>query len=117
MATGPIRLSISGSGITPGRSSSGMPANDSTVDSIPTRAGPPSKTKSASWPGTSSAAVGESSVKRLALGAAIGTCAVRINSRARACAGMRSPTVGRPAVTMSGTTLRLGTTSVSGPGQ
>ena len=63
------------------------------------------------------AAVGESSVKRLALGAAMGTPAARISSSARGCAGMRRPTVGRPAVTMSGISGCLGTTSVSGPGQ
>ncbi len=63
------------------------------------------------------AAVGESSVKRLALGAAMGTPAARINSSARGCAGMRSPTVGNPAVTISGMDGCLGTTRVNGPGQ
>ena len=47
----------------------------------------------------------------------MGTPAARIRPSARGCAGMRSPTVGRPAVTMSGIWGTLGTTSVSGPGQ
>jgi hypothetical protein len=61
--------------------------------------------------------VGDSSVKRLALGAAMGTPAARINSSASGCAGTRRPTVGNPAVTMSGTSARLGTIKVNGPGQ
>ena len=67
--------------------------------------------------GTWRAAVGESSVKRFALGAAIGTPATRINSSATGWAGMRRPTVGSPAVTISGIRACFGTTSVRGPGQ
>src|SRR6266481_4209763 len=93
---------------------------------------------------TWSAVVGESSVKRLALGAASGTPAARMRANAIGWAGMRRPTVGRPAVTMAGIvddedeggaelrspgrgpersrrdasapTWDLGRTSVSGPG-
>jgi len=56
-------------------------------------------------------------VKRFALGATTGTCAASISARATGFAGMLTPTVGNPAVTMSGTADILGTTSVSGPGQ
>jgi hypothetical protein len=112
-----MSASISGSGITPGRSSVGSPASDSTVDSIPTSDGPPSSTASANSSGTWSEAVGESSVKRLALGAAIGTRAARISSSATGCAGIRNPTVGSPAVTMSGSDGPFGSTIVNGPGQ
>ena len=55
--------------------------------------------------------------KVLALGAATGTPARRINSSATGCAGMRTPTSGRPAVTASGTALVRGSSRVSGPGQ
>src|SRR6202521_4635057 len=51
---------------------------------------------------TWSAVVGESSVKRLALGAASGTPAAPMRASAIGWAGMRRPTVGRPAVTMAG---------------
>src|SRR6185312_16409172 len=61
--------------------------------------------------------VGESSVNRLALGAAIGTVAASRIARATGCDGTRTATVSSPAVTMSGTNDRFGTTSVSGPGQ
>ena len=54
---------------------------------------------------------------RFALGAATGTPASRISSRATGCAGERTPTSGRPAVTASGTAAVLGSSSVSGPGQ
>ena len=47
----------------------------------------------------------------------MGTPAAWINSSASGWAGIRRPTVGNPAVTMSGTSGHLGTTSVSGPGQ
>ena len=40
----PKRASISDSKITPGRSRVGAPASESTVDSMPIRAGPPSRT-------------------------------------------------------------------------
>jgi hypothetical protein len=121
MRTGPISDSISGSGITPGRSSNGSaPASDSTVDSMPTMAGPPSSTKSTASPNdwrTCSAVVGESPVNGLALGAAMGTPAARMSARASGWDGTRSPTVERPAVTISGIDGRFGRTSVSGPGQ
>ena len=58
--------------------------------------------------GTCSAVVGESSVNRFALGAAIGICAASINARAIGCAGIRRPTLGSPAVTISGTLGLLG---------
>ena len=49
--------------------------------------------------------------------AASGIAEVRSNSRAMGCAGIRSPTLGSPAVTISGTSARFGTTIVKGPGQ
>src|SRR5260370_22754512 len=64
-----------------------------------------------------SAVVGESSVKRLALGAAMGTPASARSAKATAFAGTRRPTEGRPAVTTSGMHGRLGRTNVKGPGQ
>ncbi len=56
-------------------------------------------------------------MKRLALGAAMGTPASSNNASAQGFAGTRRPTVGSPAVTMSGIMLCFGSTSVSGPGQ
>ena len=41
----------------------------------------------------------------------------RISSSATGCAGIRTPTSGRPAVTASGTAAERGSSSVSGPGQ
>src|ERR1022692_4400883 len=90
------------------------------VDSIPTWQGPPSRMQSMRFPRDRrmwSAVVGEIPVKRFALGAATGTCAASISAKATGCAGIRTPTVGNPAVTMSGTSVVLGTTRVSGPGQ
>ena len=87
---------------------------------MPTVQAPPSRMKSTRSPKlsrTCSAVVGESWVKRLALGAATGTCAASISASATGCDGMRSPTVGRPAVTRSGTAGCFRNTSVSGPGQ
>jgi len=52
-----------------------------------------------------------------ALGAATGTPARRISSRATGCNGIRTPTIVRPAVTISGTAAERGSSSVSGPGQ
>ncbi len=105
----------------PGRSKIACsPLNASTVDSMPTVQAPPSRMKSTRSPKlsrTCSAVVGESWVKRLALGAATGTCAASISASATGCEGMRSPTVGRPAVTRSGTAGCLRNTRVSGPGQ
>jgi hypothetical protein len=51
---------------------------------------------------TCAAVVGLVCPKRFALGAATGTPALRINSSATGCAGIRTPTSGRPAVTTSG---------------
>ncbi len=120
-STGPISVSISCRDIIPGRSRrGGETASERTVDSMPTVVGPPSRIRSTRSPRASrtcSAVVGESWPKRLALGAAMGTPASRIKARASGCAGMRIPTVARPAVTMSGTCGRLGSTSVRGPGQ
>ena len=53
----------------------------------------------------------------LADGAARGTPAVRISSRATGWLGMRTATVSRPAVTMSGTVSFFRKIRVSGPGQ
>jgi hypothetical protein len=85
----------------------------------PTSVGPPSSTSKSSPKAvrTCSAVVGESCVKRFALGAAIGTPDSRISANATGCAGMRIPTVGNPAVTSSGTVDRFGSTRVNGPGQ
>ena len=55
-------------------------------------------------------------MKRFALGAATGTPASSISASAIGWFGMRTPTVGNPAVTLSGTMLFLGSTSVNGPG-
>ena len=54
--------------------------------------------------------------KRLALGAAMGTPAASISASATGWAGMRMPTLSRPAVQASGTMSRLGSSRVSGPG-
>ena len=53
----------------------------------------------------------------LALGAATGTPQARSTRRATGCEGMRTATLGRPALTTSGTQGFLGMRSVSGPGQ
>ena len=84
---------------------------------MPTVHGPPLRTISARPSCTCSAMVGESSVNRFALGAAIGICAASINARASGCAGIRRPTLGSPAVTTSGTREFFGTMIVRGPGQ
>src|SRR5438128_1546727 len=65
------------------RSRGGVVVRSRTVDSIPPGAGPPSRSRSMrpSRPRrTCSARVGESAVERLALGAATGTPAARINA-------------------------------------
>ena len=116
-----MSCSISSRETVPGRNRTGRsPASESTVDSMPTRVGPPSRIRSTASPKprrTCSAVVGESRVNRLALGAAMGTPAARISASASGCEGMRRPTVGSPAVAISGTAPDFGTTSVSGPGQ
>jgi hypothetical protein len=61
--------------------------------------------------------VGESSVNGLALGAAMGTPAERINASASGWDGTRIPTVAKPAVTISGIDGCFGRTNVRGPGQ
>ena len=66
---------------------------------------------------TCAAVVGLGRPKELALGAAIGMPAAEISARATGCAGTRTPTSGRPAVTTSGTSGPRGSSSVSGPGQ
>ena len=55
-------------------------------------------------------------MNRFALGAAMGMPACRINASATGWFGMRTPTVSRPAVTISGIDACLGSTSVNGPG-
>ena len=78
---------------------------------FPPSPGPPSRMRSTSSPSdfrTCSAMVGESSVNRLALGAAIGTWHSASSAKANAFAGTRRPTVGNPAVTMSGNKSALG---------
>ena len=54
------------------------------------------------------AAVGESSCKAVGAGGGDGVVAARISASAKGCAGIRRPTVGNPAVTMSGTSGRSG---------
>ena len=61
--------------------------------------------------------VGESSIERFALGAAIGIATAASSARATGCAGTRTATDGRFAVTASGIIGRFGSTSVNGPGQ
>jgi hypothetical protein len=56
-------------------------------------------------------------VNRFALGPANGNRDFRINANATGCAGIRTPTVPKPAVTSFGTRLAFGKTSVNGPGQ
>src|SRR5271155_60544 len=56
-------------------------------------------------------------MNRFALGAAMGTPAASIKLIATGCAGIRIPTAGNPAVTMSGMLGDFGSTSVNGPGQ
>jgi len=63
------------------------------------------------------AVVGLVCPKRLAEGAAMGTPLARNSARATACAGTRTATVCKPAVTLLGMALWLGRTRVSGPGQ
>ena len=82
--TGPITASISARVTMPGLNNTASgPASERTVDSIPTVVRPPSSTIATRSPKpsrTCCAVVGESSVKRLALGAAIGTPASRISA-------------------------------------
>ena len=109
------------SGVTPpGRSMRGTaPVTSITVDSRPTRQGPPSNI-SGMRPFMSShtcfAVVGLGRPERLALGAATGRAAASISARASGWAGKRTATVESPAVTSGGTRSDLGKISVIGPG-
>ena len=66
---------------------------------------------------TSCALVGLGRPEILADGAAMGQAQARIKSWANLLDGKRTATVSNPALTASGTTLLLLTTSVNGPGQ
>jgi hypothetical protein len=107
-------------GTPPGRRITGGSAvKSSTVDSTPTGVGPASSTSSmrpAKSAITWSAVVGLGRPNRFALGAAMGVALARISASATGCVGIRTATVGRPAVTRSGMQSALGSTSVSGPG-
>ena len=120
-SSAPISASIASLGTPPGRSSVARPsASSTTVDSTPTRHGPPSSTRSTRVPSprtTCAARVGEIRPNRLAEGAATGMPAARIRASATGWSGTRRPTVGSPAVTIPGMWSRLRRTSVSGPGQ
>ena len=91
-----------------------------TVDSTPTPHGPPSRI-AAILPSisrrTCSAVVVDGRPEVFADGAASGTPAVRIRSRASGCDGRRMPTVSSPQETSFGMQPPLGTIMVSGPGQ
>ena len=63
------------------------------------------------------AVVGLTRPNRFALGAASGLPNARMISAKTGCALIRTATVSRPAVTMSGTISRFGKTIVNGPGQ
>ena len=76
------------------------------VDSTPIGVTPPSRirsTRPSRSASTCAAEVGLGREKRFALGAATGTPQVSISARATRCAGTRTATDGRPAVTASGT--------------
>src|SRR2546422_7298507 len=66
---------------------------------------------------TCSAVVGESGFEELALDAAKGKSHSRITAWIKGWLGQRTPTVGPPAVTMSGMAFARGRTNVNGPGQ
>ena len=96
------------------------PVKSTTVDSIPTSQGPPSRIigiRSASCSATCLARVGETRFERLALGAASGKPHRLSTANITGCAGQRTATVSPPAVTMSGTKSALGRTIDNGPGQ
>ena len=122
-AIGPITASIASRVAPPGRSRVGVaPVRSSTVDSTPTRQGPPSRisgTRSPSDSATCSARVGLTAPLRLAEGAAIGRPAARISACATGWDGARIATVSSPAVASReiGEPSLRGSTSVSGPGQ
>ena len=107
--------------IMPGRRmTASRPVRSTTVLSIPTELGPPSRMSSTRSPSdacTCWALVGLTWVNRLALGAAMGTPAARSRANATGWAGIRTATASSPAVATSGTCAALGSTRVSGPGQ
>src|ERR1043166_8998113 len=102
------------------RTRGGLTDRSSTVDSIPTWDCPPS-TINGTCPSrsfrTCSAFVGDTSLDRLALGAASGNPQARINCWAKGWDGQRIATVGPPAVTIVGMASLRSRTNVSGPGQ
>lgn len=123
VATSPMTRSMSSCVTLPGRRIAATgPVKSSTVDSMPTRARPPSTTRSTLSPreaATCAASVGLTVPEMLALGAASGRWAAARISCAIGCAGMRKARLGRPAETSSDTghAARRGRTNVSGPGQ
>ena len=105
----------------PGRRSRTRPSvSSTTVDSTPTEHSPPSTTaamrpsRSAS---TWAAVVGLGEPERLADGAARDRPDSRMTARATGWDGIRTATVGRPALTSSGMRGPFGKIMVSGPGQ
>lgn len=91
-----------------------------TVDSNPTCAGPPCRMhgiRPSISSATAAQVVGLGRPERLADGAATGTAQARRKAWATGCAGHRTPTVSKPAVTSSGTEGCRGTITVKGPGQ
>lgn len=96
------------------------PVQSTTVDSRPTRASPPLRMHG-TRPFISSRAadhvVGLGRPDRFADGAATGMPHARKNARATGCAGQRTPTVFKPAVTSGGISTCLGTITVNGPGK
>ena len=119
-SSGPISASIASAARPPGRSRAARPsARSTTVDSTPTRHGPPSSTSRTRDPSprtTWLARVGETRPNRLADGAAIGTSAARMRARATGWSGTRRPTVERPAVTIPGMCVALAEDDREGPG-
>ena len=95
------------------------------VDSTPTGQAPPSTTaairpeRPPSGSSTCAAVVGLIRPERFAEGAASDPSKARSSAWATGCAGTRSPTLSRPAVTIPAipASSRSGTTSVRGPGQ
>src|SRR5690554_5905182 len=97
-----------------------LPVTSRTVDSTPTLQGPSSiiySTLPIKSFATCKALVGLGLPERLALGAATGTLDVSINFNATGLFGIRTATVSRPAVIISGTAFDLFKIRVRGPGQ
>jgi hypothetical protein len=107
--------------IGPRRKMSILPLRTATmVDSIPCSVAPPSTIsgmRSSSSSRTCCAVVGLTRPKRFALGAASGLPKSRIISAKTGWALIRTATVSKPAVTISGTIGWRGKTIVKGPGQ